>query len=352
MNICVVNPFFSPYDGGIERRIKNVGKILSENHNYHVVTSQLPGTEREETVDGMNVRRLPSRFFDVYNPPFVFTEGIREEIVDLDPDLLHFHYRWSFKYSKEISSFIGELPVIFTWHNDFGEGSGWQRPLSLLNDIFFKHYIGKEFDRVICISEYIKKQLQNRGFSSDNLEVIYNGIEPKEKSSEEEDFILFVGRLVQTKGLDVLAEAVGGTDVNLKVCGKGPQAARLERLENVELLGYVSEERKNRLLKRCKFLVLPSEFESFGIVLLEAMAYGKPVVATRVGGIPEVVGDAGRLVAPNDPNDLRARIRELLSNDELRRKLGERAWRRAKKFSWKKIARGEAELYEKVLSDF
>lgn len=351
MRICVVNPFFHPYDGGIERRMREVEKRLSEDYEIHVVTSKLKGTEKYDVVDGIEVHRLPSRYMRIYNPPMVFTRGIEEKIQDLNPDLIHFHYRWAPGYTKAIASFLDKIPVVFTWHNYFGEGSGWMKPLSLLNDEFFKHYFANKCDRIICVSKYLKKQISNQGIPEENLKVIYNGINLEKPSREEEDFILYVGRLVQTKGLDVLADAMKEVEENLLICGKGPCSSEFRGIENVELLGFVSEDKKNELLRKCKFLVLPSKSESFGIVLLEAMVVGKPVVASYVGGIPEVVGNAGLLVPPGSPRKLSSAINTLLSDDELRSELGKKSWNRAKLFSWDKIASQVKEVYENVLSE-
>lgn len=355
LNICMVNPFFHPYDGGIERRIKAVGKRLSEKHEVNLVTSQLPGTEPFDLVNGIKVHRLPSRFIYLYNPPAVFTPGIEEKIREINPDVIHLHHRWYFQYPWAVSSFLGSIPVVFTWHNMFGEGVGWKRLFSILNDEFFKHYLGKKCDKVICISEYVKRQLSNHGLPEDILEVIYNGIDLQNQSEDsdpkEEDFILYVGRLVSTKGIDVLAESMEEVSTDLIACGAGPRRKKLEEAENVNPYGFVSEEKKKELIRKCKFLVLPSKKESFGIVLLEAMAAGKPVVATRVGGIPEVVGDAGLLVPPEDPEKLRNAINHMLSDDELRHKLGRMAEKRASSFFWENIVPNVENVYEEVLSE-
>jgi len=350
MRICIVNPFFHPYIGGIEEHIRAIGARLSKKNEVHIVTSLLPGTEPSQVVDGMHVHRLRSRFFHVYTPPASITWGIRECIAGLAPDLIHAHHRWSPEYARAMGSFLGKIPLVLTWHNDFGEGVGWQRPLSLLNDELFKRYFARRCVRIICISEYIRSRLLGRGSDGDILRVIHNGVDIRDFSDLEEDFILYVGRLVQTKGLDVLARAMEGVPTRLLVCGKGPLSSALKGLENVELLGHVPDDEKNRLLERCRFLVLPSRIESFGLVILEAMAHGKPVVATRVGGVPEVVGDAGILVDPGDPVQLRDAMNTLLSDGGLRHRLAREAWKRAGIFSWERAASQVEQVYREVLT--
>jgi len=350
MRICIPNPLFHPFKGGIENHVRAIGKRLSRNHQVQIITGRLPGTESFSVVDGMEVYRLPSRFLAVYSPPASFTRGVREKIAELKPDVIHLHNRWSPEYARAAASFLGRIPLVLTWHNDYGEGVGWQRPLSQLNDWRFMSRIAVRSTATICISKYVKGRLLRRGMREEALQVIYNGVEAKKPSDHEEDFILYVGRLVGTKGLDVLAKAMERIDVKLLACGEGPLSKTLQGVPNVELLGHVDEETKNDLLRRCKFLVLPSRMESFGLVLLEAMAVGKPVVATRVGGMPEVVGDGGILVDPGDAADLAGAMNEMLSDPSLRRKLGRKAWRRARLLSWDKAASSVERVYEQAIS--
>jgi len=349
MRICIVNPFFHPYIGGIEEHIRAIGTRLSKRDEVHVITSLLPGTQAFEVVDGMQVHRLPSLFLKIYTPPATATWGVGKRIADISPDILHAHHRWSPEYARAVRGFVGKIPIVLTWHNDFGEGVGWQRPFSLLNDVLFRQYLARRCARIICISEYVRGRLIERGIRAELLRVIHNGVEIQPYSDLEEDFVLYVGRLVQTKGLDVLAKAMKGVRSTLVVCGKGPSSHILKGLPNVKLAGHVAEEEKHKLLARCKFLVLPSRIESFGLVLLEAMAHGKPVVATRVGGVPEVVGDAGILVEPGDSRQLRDAMNSLLSDDGLRRELGKKAWARASILSWDRTASEVLEVYREVL---
>jgi len=348
MRICIPNPLFHPFEGGIENHILSLGARLSRTHEIHVVTSQTPGTEPFSVIDGVHVHRLPAKIFNIYSPPATLARGVREKISQIQPDIIHLHNRWSPEYASATETFMGRIPVVLTWHNDFGEGVGWQRPLSYLNDLWFRTRIAQRSSMTVCISRYVKRRLLSKGMEEDALRVIYNGVDLRERSRREDDFILYVGRLVPTKGLDVLAEAMRWVDTRLVVCGDGPLSRVLAQAPNVELLGRVEPGTKEELIERCSFLVLPSRMESFGLVLLEAMAAGKPVIATRVGGIPEVVGDGGIIVEPDRPRMLAEAIDGLLSDPFLRRRLGRRAWRRAALLSWDEAARRLEQVYEEV----
>lgn len=352
MRIVHVNPFYYPFLGGIEHRIHHISRYLSERHEVLVLTSRLPNTTPEEEMDGYLVRRLDSFFLNLYNPPYVHTSGLRKALRELEPDVVDFHYRWAGSYTRAVAGHRG--PKVLTWHNAFGEGEGSLGALSKLNDVIFSRQ-AKAFDMIVCVSDFVMRDLASRGFPMCKLSSVPNGVETVPHEGREEDFILFVGRLVKTKGLPYLIEAMRGVDSKLVVCGKGPERERLESLTKklglegkIEFLGGVDEERKQMLLSRCKIFVFPSVWESYGIAAAEAMSHGKPVIATNVGGLPEVVGDCGLLVPPRDERSLRDSIRALLTDDDLRRGLGRRAQCLAETYTWRKAAEAMERAYEEL----
>lgn len=354
MRIVQLNPYHYPFMGGIEHRIHHISKTLAENHEVFVLTGQLPGTTGEEVIAGYRVIRLPSRFYTRYNPPHIVTEGIWEKLKELSPDVVDFHYRWAGSYRKAMRRYRG--PKVFTFHNTFGEGDGLMGVFSTLNDIVYSPFL-KSFDRVVCVSEFVRSDLERRGFPPKLLEAVPNGVEPPHTVGVEGDFILFLGRLVRTKGLDYLLRAMVDIEARLVVAGGGPEEERLRRLvrsngleEKVEMKGRVSEEEKHRLLSSCKLFVFPSVWESYGIAAAEAMSYGKAVVATKVGGLPEVVGDAGVLVPSRDHTALAKAVNDLLSDYELRRELGSRASERASRYTWESSAKEMERIYDQVTS--
>ncbi len=106
----------------------------------------------------------------------------------------------------------------------------------------------------------------------------------------------------------------------------------------VEMTGRVCEERKCELLSSCKLFVMPSIFESYGIAVAEAMSYGKAIVATDVGGLPEVVQDGGILCEPRDPKDLEKKINTLLGDDGLRSRMAQKSLALSQSYTWDALA--------------
>lgn len=182
--------------------------------------------------------------------------------------------------------------------------------------------------------------------------------------------ILFIGRLVERKGVRFLLEALPHVrmkipDVRATVVGDGPLRAELESQAReldvagiVTFTGVVSTTDLRRLFERTDLFVLPAVVdamgctEGLGVVIIEAMSYGKPVVASDVGGIPDVVkhGETGLLVPPGNPSELASAITAVLDDADYAARLGARGRRRASEaFSWGAIARRIEDLYRSLL---
>jgi glycosyltransferase involved in cell wall biosynthesis len=272
---------------------------------------------------------------------------------ELKPDVVDFHYRWGLTYADAVRRYDGKK--VFTYHNTFGEGAGPSRAFSILNDELFMRSL-RFCDRIVCVSEFVMRDLSGRGINPAKIVAVPNGVELADHADDgEDDFILFVGRLVSTKGLVYLIKAMRQIETKLIVCGEGPELGRLKRLvaryalnERVTFAGRVSSELRDKLMSTCKVFVMPSVFESYGIAVAEAMSHGRPIVACRVGGLPDVVQDAGFLVPPKDANALAAGVNRLLSDAGKRRELGHRAQQLSRDYSWEKAAEDMERIYSVI----
>ena len=177
-------------------------------------------------------------------------------------------------------------------------------------------------------------------------------------------YVLAIGRHVAQKGFDVLLralaelQAAGDPGFDLLLAGNGPEngslralAAELRLDGRVHFLGQVDRARAAALFAGCLFFTLPSRHEPFGLVNLEAMAAGKAVVATRVGGVPEVVADGenGCLIPPEDVSALAEALARVAGDVELRARLGAAGRRRAELFAWPTVVQSYLAVYERAL---
>ncbi len=175
-------------------------------------------------------------------------------------------------------------------------------------------------------------------------------------------FVLFVGTLEPRKGIDTLIEAFAAVRqsqpaLDLVIAGKRgwywrqllQRIAALGLEANVHVLDYVPEADLVALYSAATVFALPSRYEGFGLPVLEAMASGAPVITTHSSSLPEVTGDAGLLVPPDDVGALAAAIIAVVDQPNLQVALRERGIERARQFTWERTARATLRIYEQVL---
>jgi glycosyltransferase involved in cell wall biosynthesis len=180
-----------------------------------------------------------------------------------------------------------------------------------------------------------------------DVRVVPSGVEipAAVASPEEPPHVLFVGRLSAEKGVEELAAATEG--LPRVIVGDGPLRDRVP-----DAVGFVSPGVVGAYIERAAVVVCPSRREGYGVAAREAMAYGRPVVASAVGGLVDAVEDevTGLLVPPGDPVALRAAIERLLGDAELRARLGEAARKRSERdFSWKQATSATIDAYRDAL---
>lgn len=199
---------------------------------------------------------------------------------------------------------------------------------------WFRKY--RRVDYLIAPSHFMVEKMLAHGLPAGKLLCIPNGIDPSQyvPSYEDGGYMLFLGRLSREKGVRTLIDAIAGTAVRIKIVGDGPEREQLastvreRNLKNVSLEGYRFGMELTELVRGAMCIVVPSEWcENASMTVLEAMAYGKPIIASRVGGIPEQIEDGvtGILVAPRNSVELRAAILTLAEDRDGRIAMGRKA---------------------------
>lgn len=263
---------------------------------------------------------------------------IRHAIKQIKPDLIHVHGTRAGSLGR-LAAIGFNLPVIYTEHL-------WTKQYALSNKLLnFIHYFANWFLDIftnlnIAVSGAVKEFLTSSGISHDKkIKVIYNGIEPTKTEAKvmdhgEEILIGTVGTLNVTKGVQFLIRALPQVlaefpQVKLEIVGEGPYRKKLEQLvaryklsKQIKFKGFIADVEQE--MAKWDVYVQPSLSESFGLAIIQAMSVGLPVVASRAGGIPEVVtdGQSGILVEPAKFKDIVLALLILCRDPELARKMG------------------------------
>ena len=200
---------------------------------------------------------------------------------------------------------------------------------------------------VICASNALADSARELG--AREVRVIPSGVEVPDLVADEAEppEVLFAGRLSPEKGILELVEAANG--MTLVVAGDGPLR---DRVPNA--LGFVPHHALGPLYERAAVVAVPSHREGFGVVCAEAMAYGRPVVASAVGGLLDLVvdGETGLQVPPRDVPALREALERLVGDRELRRRMGAAGRERVReRFAWPAVTDATLAAYEAALSD-
>lgn len=270
---------------------------------------------------------------------------LTEAVEKLQPDLIHFHTARTLGYARDALAKHPELATVITTHGACTSCSR-ERP-------GYRRMVRRNFrqaDRVILVSEKLRRDAVELGCAGDNLTVIGNGIAESLLRAKSDYWspesgrplrLVGVGNLVTLKGHDDSIRAVGllrdrGHKVTLDIVGSGPEAGRLASLvaglglgEQVKLHGWLPREQAVEMIGRSDLMCLPSWNEGFGIVYLEALAQSVPVIACQGQGIEPLLveSQAGFLVAPHSPEQIAANVEKLLRQPGLAAEMGERGRR-------------------------
>lgn len=360
------NELHWPHVGGIERFSEELFAALGpRGFEFRVVTSALPGCPEEEVREGVRIHRLPLRA-GLSGSPADFKrtmETVRRLKEGYRPHLTHLNTNGpSFLYHY-LTMKTAPHPTLFTFHFDATRENAVETLRKML----------AASDRVTAVSRNTLEKARQffpeiRGKDS----VIHNGLPrptvplPAPTSPQAAAFLSW-GRLAANKGFDVGLRAFAKIaapypQARLTLAGDGPEREALRALrrqlgleESVAMPGYLAPAELEREIQACTALLMPSlEQECFGLVALEAMQRGKAVIASRCGGLTEVVEDSitGLLCPPGDEAALAQAMRRLIEKPGLAAAMGAEGRLRAEKlFSLEAMARGYETLYREMIAE-
>ncbi|MDD4169101.1 MAG: DUF1957 domain-containing protein [Desulfotomaculaceae bacterium] len=369
--------------GGIARHVYDLSRYLARiGWEVHVITNETGDTPHTEIVEGVHIHRVQVLKPDgeeflhwVFQLNLMMIDCV-QLLVDsgLDFDLVHAHDWLVGDAARALKQRYG-WPLVGTIHaTEHGRNQGIHTDIQ--RNIHSQEWrLTYESKRVIVCSTYMKREVTEIfQLPAEKVDIIPNGVDveslhmqtagPGQRSrrpyaTDNEQIILFFGRLVREKGVRTLIEAMpvilgACPDAKLIIIGKGPALPELERQsaylglgDKVLFTGYITDEERNHLLGLAAVSVFPSLYEPFGIVALEAMAAGNPIVVSDVGGLGDIVrhGHNGLKMYPGDVASLSSQVIEILKNKDLARALADTASKEIGRFDWCHIAGQTIEVY-------
>ena len=376
-------------EGGLARHVRKLSEALVERGvEVHVLTRGGEASEADEKAGGVHIHRIvePERPSDLAE--FVtWVERMNSDMlaagVELGDrfefDCVHGH-DWLVASACDHLARRFDCPLVTTIHaTEFGRHQGWvdRHPQSHIHGV--ERWIANRSDRVITCSEFMRDQVIDVfGADPDRVEVIHNGIDPDDLpdpdpvmlaelrarfADPDEKLVLLIGRLVYEKGFQLaleamprVIEAMPGT--RFLVAGSGTheeelhrQAEELGLMEHGTFLGWIGDDVLTSLYRIADLTVVPSIYEPFGLVALEAMASECPCIAADTGGLREVVPleGAGLRFRASDPEHLAEAALDVLADEGLARRMVEEGLEHIRRFDWADVADETEALYRRLI---
>lgn len=371
MNVLQINKFYPPVIGGVEKVVYDIAVGMKEykDVNMQVLVSNNERREVHDLEEGIPVYRaysLGTYFSMPISPAFPF------HLKRFQPDIIHFHFPFplgelSYLLSSLFWKHIRQAKTVVTWHSDIIKQKNFLR----LYHPFLIAFL-QQVDKIIATSPNMIEHSPYLQRFKEKCEVIPLGIDTSSLNNDKaiiqakelrdnlksKKVVLFIGRLVYYKGVEYLVEAMEHIDATLLLVGEGilkdslqRRAKELNISDKVKFLGKASAEELAAVLHSCDVFVLPSieRSEAFGLVQVEAMACGKPVVSTNLStGVPYVNQDktTGLVVPPKNSEALASAINLLLNNWKIAKQYGELGKQRAmKEFTRGRMIKRVYDLY-------
>ena len=376
--------------GGLGRHVAEiVPALVHEGVEVHVATPRWDEGEATEAAAGLTVHRVDpptTSAGDFYTNAWqtnIRLQGLGARLCESQPfDLIHNH-DWLTGFSANALKRSFKIPLVSTIHateRGRGQGSLWTDRQRAINSA--EWWLVYESWRVIACSSFMANEVATYFQApADKIDIIPNGVKADrfarwdgvDLSSfrgmyalPEEKIIMYVGRIVQEKGLGVLLEAVPGVlaehpEAKFVIAGSGDLIESLRRRAwelgvgaMVLFTGFIPDDDRDRLYKVADCAVFPSLYEPFGIVALEAMAAKAPVVVSLGGGLQEVVqhGETGITVYPDNPESLAWGINHTLARPDWAAQRASNAYKMVlAEYNWQRIAQRTIRVYERVVSE-
>ena len=371
LSVLLVHVWYWPHIGGGNQHVEHIARqLVARGHKATVWCADIPEHDEKRFVrDGVDVIRLPPKRVLGGIDPVVSIKDLA-----MNFDIVHLHDTLPVLIRRSVKRARKEkIPVVTTFHNDYIKTSLGGKILKRMRWALQGRRTLHASDARIALTPYYAKHLNDRGVRK-SIDVLPNGFEPVAEDAvrpstlpideQERPLLVFVGRLSEQKGLDVLMDAwdslcqQGEPNARLAIAGSGEldewlddRIASSTYPQSIAKLGRVEDSEKRWLFEQAKGVLIPSRFEGLPTVLLEAMHAGAPTVMADVNDLGRLVTEpnAGLSVTPGDSDGLVQAINALLEADENQLKTwSENGQKASKPYLWSNIVDDLLDVYKRV----
>lgn len=374
MKIIQVAPYFQPHIGGVETHVLDISRELAKRgHEVYVFTSQYtPNLPEFETLDGIKIQRIKP-FVNIFTTPVI--PKLRKVLLKNPCDIVHAHIPPPFvEFFSARSRNKTKIPLVLTYHCDLELPNFLNKFISGFYRRTFGHYSLIHTDKIIVTTNTYAAT--SRSVWHFKPVVVPNAVNAKDFNPEVDGsmirkrhnldgkkVVLYVGRIKFHKGIEYFVSAAKffKNDTKFLIVGSGDYEPVIKDIiknlnleDRVILVGKVPADELALYYAACDVFVLPSltRLEAFGIVGLEAMSSGKPVIISDIPGVREVIknGREGLLTPPMDIKGMAGKIKKLLDDPELRARMGKAGRKKViEQFEISKVVNQLENIYKKIL---
>jgi len=366
MKILQISSAKVTYPGGTEKVVLELSEELSKKHEVTILQTNLyeenSKFEKISKIGKVNVITCKN---DYFLGGFGYSKEFKNILKKIwkDYDLIHVHGHGRFTTDHTIRFIKRRKPLIYTAHGFF-HSSKSGKIKEFYNCLFKK--ILNNISYFTALTELEKKQYVKLGAREDKIKIIPNWIhlnkfkvKKNKKHSKNKKILLYVGGIRESKGLQYVCKAIKNLDVQFLIVGKDvgykkelqKQIKELNISDKIKFLGAISDKNLLKIFSIADAFILFSEWEGFGITLLESMAAQVPIIGSDRGAIPYLIkdGKTGLITKFKNVEELTANIQKILSNDDLRKSIIKNSSKYVKNFNYKEIIGNYEELYKNAI---
>jgi glycosyltransferase involved in cell wall biosynthesis len=363
MKVAILGPWTDVFTGGVERHVHHLAKSIAERNpewEVHVISIFNHESDTRKRIKNLRIHMLKESVLPRTISGITTDAGkIIKMVKKIKPDVVHAHMIGA-PYGHAAQRLANDFPVILTVHSLISHRKAAETSIpAKIHDKIWSYLEGiqlKKIRKIIAVSENLVPLLKRKG--AQDVTVIPNGIDDEYFKGKlmDDKYVLFVGRVVRVKNLGTLIHACDMARTDLKIIGPCDDKNYLDELKSTASKNKhsnvffsekaVDDKKLLKYYRNCTAVALVSTYESNPIVLYEAMAVGKPIIASKAGGIPSIIEKEGILCNPYDPQEIAKAIQRFAKDKRFRENTVQFGKLKAMNFRWSICAEKTTALYK------